>query len=102
MSLIGDDALAIVTGFGSVKVVKDGVSTRGLFDDEHALLSMDDGDAAQTRVRVLRIVTGALGTVAAESSVQVGTLDSDTALTTYRVLDVWQEADGLVTRLTLA
>ena len=99
MGTLRDDALDLVTGFGSVRVVHSTGETRGLLDDAEAEQQIGDGTTVVKRGRMLRIATDALPDLVVEDTLQVGDLDDDDDLTTYRVLDPLKESDGLITRL---
>jgi len=97
-----DDVVALCTGFGSVRVVHSTGETRGLLDDAEAEQQLGDGSTVAKRGRVLRIPADALPNLVAEETLEVGDLDDDEDLTTYRILDTLRESDGLVWRLFLA
>lgn len=96
-----DDARAIVTGFGSVRVVAGTVDTRGLFDDAEADAVTPGGDAV-VRVRVLTLVGADVPDLAREDTISIGTLTDDQNLTGYRVVDIQRLADGILWRVPVA
>lgn len=96
------DGLALVTGFGSVKVVYGSVTTRGLLDDAEAPVDMGDGTTVMVRTRVLRVATAAIPSIAAEGTISIGALEDDDTLTSYRVTEVAREADGVITQVQVA
>lgn len=93
---IATDALALVTGFGSVLVVHATGTTRGLLDDAEQQVLTGDGTTALMRSRVLLVAVAALPDLAAEDSLSVGALGDDTSLTAYRVTDIRRQADGVL------
>ncbi|MCC7132482.1 MAG: hypothetical protein IT352_07555 [Gemmatimonadales bacterium] len=100
---LDDDVVAMVTGFGSVLVVTDQGSTRGLWGD--AEVEIDAGRQTYlTTHRVLLVATSAVTdfAIAREDTLSVGAQDDDTTRTTYRVVDRRTESDGLLTRLAVA
>lgn len=102
MGTIRDDVVSILAGFGSVRVVHSTGATRGKLDDGEAEQQLGDGSTVAKRGRVLRIPAAALPNLVAEETLEVGDVDDDDALTTYRILDTLREGDGLVWRLFLA
>ena len=93
------DGLALVTGFGSIKVVHEGVTTRGILDDAESPVDMGDGTTVLVRSRVLRVATASLPTLGAEDTIQLGGVEDDATLTSYRVTQVAKEADGVITQV---
>lgn len=93
------DVLTVLTGFGSVAVTHKDTTTRGLLDDAEAEQDVGDGTTARFRTRVVRLATATVPTLALEDTLTVGTIDSDTDTTDYRVVDVLREADGAVWRV---
>lgn len=100
---LDDDVIAMVTGFGSVILVTSVGVTRGLWSDHD--VEMDVGRyTALTNHRVLLVATSlaTLHSLDSEDTVQVGAVDDDATLTTYRIVDRRKESDGLLTRLIVA
>lgn len=100
---LDDDVVAMVTGPGSVLVQNATGATRGLWGE--ADVAVDVGShSVMTTARAL-VVASSLVTdlaIAREGSIEVGAVDDDETLTTYKVVDVVRDADGLVTRLVVS
>lgn len=90
------DALALVTGFGSVAVRYGGITTRGLLDNEDTPVALGDGTALLTSGLQLLVAADALPGLRAEDTLAIGTLASESDLTDYRVVDVRHQADGVL------
>lgn len=100
--MIAADALRLVTGFGSVRVVHASAETRGLLDDDDSLVALPDGSTGRWRTRQLLLAAATLPALAVEDTLQVGTLTSDTTLTSYRVTDIRRQADGVLWEVQVA
>lgn len=95
------DVRAILTGFGSVAVETGTVTTRGLWDDAEAINPTPYGDAL-IRTRRLLLAVADVPALAREDSISVGAIEDDATRTTYRVVDVQRQADGLVLEVYVA
>jgi len=99
---IASDVRTMVTGFGSVRVEAGTVSTRGLFDDADAEAMVGDGSTALIRGRALTLVGADVPALAREDTIRIGSLASDADLTSYRVVDIQRQTDGIVWRVLVA
>lgn len=90
------DARALVTGFGSVVVQYGGLTTRGLLDDEDTPIALGDGTALLTAGKQLLVAADTLVGLRAEDTLTIGSLASDVDVTSYRVVDVRKQADGVL------
>jgi hypothetical protein len=96
------DARAIVTGFMSVRVLAGTVETRGLFDDAESAVPTGDGMMTVIRGRALTVVGADLPDLAREDTIQVGAIEDDNDLTSYRVVDIQRMADGIIWQVVVA
>lgn len=101
--MIREDARALCTGFGSLRVrAADGTETRGLLDDDESVVGAGEGWDAIRRQRILRVVDGDLPGLAREDVVEIGALEDDLVLTTFRVLDLRRSGDGVVLEVVVS
>lgn len=103
MGTLADDVAAMVTGFGSVLVRTDQGDTRGLWDEAEVEIAAGR-HSVLTEHRVLLIGTAAVTdlAIAREDTIEIGAVDDDATLVSYRVVDRRTLSDGLLTRLVVA
>lgn len=101
MGLLADLAAVVTDPFMAQRVVANGVETRGMLDDQEAVMvtaggALEAGEGVLVRERVLTLVASTVPTLARKQTIQIGAVEDDDTLTDYVVRDIRRQTDGLL------